>query len=216
MKLIDQLKSTPVRAVIWDLDGTLIDSAPLHWQAWQEVLSGYNIELSHAAFLSTFGLRNEELITMWLGTGLPAAQMKEIADEKEILFRRLMETSPLHLMPAAEELLAFFQQSGWKQAIATMTPRKNLEVVLRRLPIRVYFDALLTGEMVSKGKPAPDIFLAAAAQLGVPAGQSMVIEDSAMGLEAAKSAGMLAVGIGQHPDSYSFPNLRELLALFTP
>ncbi|OJX40368.1 MAG: hypothetical protein BGO78_10910 [Chloroflexi bacterium 44-23] len=193
-KLILKLKN--IRAVLWDLDGTLLDTVDLHWQAWQRILSEHHIPLTHETFLPTFGLRNDAFIPMFLGKQVSSAEIERIGDDKERIFRELLHLSPLELMPGVMQLLDIFQHQGWQQAIATMTPYENLAAILEKLPIHSYFDVLVTGEQVQKGKPAPDIFLLAAEQLGVEAQQCMVIEDTPMGIEAAQAGGMLAVGIG--------------------
>ncbi len=185
-----------IKAILWDLDGTLLDTVDLHWQAWQRILAEYDISLSRESFLPTFGLRNDFLIPMWLGQQITPIEVEQIGNHKEEIYRGLLQQAPLTLMTGAETLLDLFQAQGWQQAIATMTPRENLTTVLERLPIRTYFEVLVTGEQVPKGKPAPDIFLSAARQLGVPVQQCMVIEDSPMGIEAAMTGGMLAVGVG--------------------
>lgn len=136
------------------------------------------------------------LYLCFLGKQVSSAEIERIGDDKERIFRELLHLSPLELMPGVMQLLDIFQHQGWQQAIATMTPYENLAAILEKLPIHSYFDVLVTGEQVQKGKPAPDIFLLAAEQLGVEAQQCMVIEDTPMGIEAAQAVGMLAVGIG--------------------
>lgn len=219
MNFPDVVSLKKIKAVLWDLDGTLIDSAPLHWRAWQQVLAEHSLPLSYQDFMQTFGLRNDDLIPMWLGADIASHEMEEIAIHKEDLFRQELRSDLLTLMPAVDDLLLLFRQIGWKQAIATMTPRENLEVVLNRLPIQGYFDLLLTGEAVPRGKPAPDIFLAGAAQLGILPDQCMVIEDSAMGVEAALRGDMLAIGVGPSvgdiDGSFTFPDFESLFDAFS-
>ncbi len=189
-----QLKD--IKAVLWDLDGTLLDNVDLHWQAWQRILGEYGMPLSRESFLPTFGLRNDFLIPMWLGKKIPSTEVEQIGNQKEEIYRGLLQQAPLTLMPGAETLLDLFQRQGWQQAIASMTTNENLATILDRLPIHSYFEVLVTGEQVQNGKPAPDIFLSAARQLGLAAQQCMVIEDLPMGIAAAQAGGMLAVGIG--------------------
>ncbi len=185
------------RAILWDLDGTLIDTAPLHWQAWREVLPAETAaRLTWAAFLPTFGLRNDTLIPMWLESNPSPSEMQRISEEKEARYRELLVSAAIRLAPGADRWLARLAELGWRQAIATMTPRRNLEIILRSLDIGKYLDACLSAEDAAHGKPAPDIFLAAAQRIGVPPAHCVVIEDSPAGVEAAKRAGMRVIGVG--------------------
>jgi beta-phosphoglucomutase len=178
------------------LDGTLIDTAPIHWQAWNEVLSPIGHPLTWEAFLPTFGLRNDTLIPLWVGEHIQAEEVQRIAEEKEARYREVLKTRPVPLMPGAEACLKAFQQRGCRQALATMTPRQNLELILQKVEIAGFLDTLVTAEDVPRGKPAPDVFLAAADKLQVAPEDCLVIEDSLMGVEAARRAGMRVIGVG--------------------
>lgn len=202
------------RAVLWDLDGTLIDTAPIHWQAWQETLAGENYHLTREVFLSCFGMRNDAIIPMWLGAQVTPEDIDRIAAAKEICFRRLLEVLPLPLLPGVMEWLPRLHAQGWRQAIGTMAPRQNLDSMLRITGIGKYMQALATAEDVSRGKPDPDIFLTAAARLGVPPAACIVVEDAPAGIQAARRAGMHSIGVGASilPGSadLSVPSLRAL------
>jgi beta-phosphoglucomutase family hydrolase len=186
-----------ISAVLWDLDGTLIDTAPLHWQAWNETLEKENFHLDYNVFLSCFGMRNDAIIPMWLGPQVIAADITRIAEAKETRFRELLDILPLSLLPGVIDWLVRLQQQGWRQAIATMAPRLNLEKMIQKAGIEQYLDAFATAEDVARGKPEPDIFLTAAARLGVPPSNCVVIEDAPAGIEAARRAGMRSIGVGQ-------------------
>jgi beta-phosphoglucomutase len=183
-------------AVLWDLDGTLIDTAPVHWQAWREILVHENYSLSRENFLNCFGMRNDAIVPMWLGSQVTADDITRIADTKEIRFRELLEVLPLPLLPGVNDWLARLQQQGWRQAIATMAPRANLEKMIRQTGIDKYLDASAAAEDVARGKPEPDIFLTAAARLNVSPARCIVVEDAPAGVEAARRAGMRAIGVG--------------------
>lgn len=181
---------------LWDLDGTLIDTAPIHWQAWNEILLHENYTLSREEFSSCFGMRNDTIVPMWLGPQISAFDIARISDAKETRFRALLEELPIQLLPGVSEWLARLHRQGWRQAIATMAPRPNLDQMVRKAGIGKYLDAFATAEDVARGKPEPDIFLTAAARLGISPSRCVVVEDAPAGVEAARRAGMRSIGVG--------------------
>ncbi len=176
----------PPRAVIWDLDGTLVDSRAYHWRAWRETLAALGYSLTYEQFLATFGWRNEEILRQLLGPDLPEEAVARIAG--------------LTLLPGARVWLERLHRAGWRQALATSAPRQNVETILAVLGISAYFQATVCAEDVQRGKPDPEIFLRAAARLGVPPARCVVVEDAPAGVEAARRAGMRVVGVlTSHP-----------------
>jgi beta-phosphoglucomutase len=184
------------RAVLWDLDGTLVDSAEQHWESWREVLAAGGVSVTHEQFRAAFGRRNDEYLPDWLGPGATREDVRRIGEAKEARFRELVEATRLTPLPGGAEWVRRLAQDGWRQAVASSAPRLNVEVVVRALGLLDYFGALLAAEDVTHGKPAPDVFLAAAGRLGVPPARCVVVEDAAAGIEAARRAGMRSVGIG--------------------
>ncbi len=191
------MKSSPSpRAILWDLDGTLIDTGPIHWPAWRETMAGEGYELTREVFLSCFGMRNDTTIRIWLGPQVTQQDIDRIAGAKEIRFRELLEALPLQVLPGAKDWLSRLRAQGWSQAIATMAPRLNVEKMVKITGIDRYIDASAAAEDVARGKPDPDIFLTAAARLGVPPSRCIVVEDAPAGIEAARRAGMRSIGVG--------------------
>jgi len=189
------------RAVIWDLDGTLIDSVAYHWQAWQAVMETEKFVYTHADFVADFGKRNDEILRLRFDANMSDAEVARIALAKEEHYRHFLRTGGLELLPGCAEWLEQLQADGWLQALGTSAPRGNVEAVFDALPIAQYFGAVMSSEQVKQGKPAPDVFLAAAAQLGVPPERCIVVEDAPAGIEAAHRAGMKALGVlTTHPD----------------
>ncbi len=184
-----------IHAVIWDLDGTLIDSVAYHWEAWRAVMEAENFAYTHEQFVADFGKRNDEILRARFRADLPDAEVARIALAKEGRYRRLVRTQGLELLPGCAFWLAQLQTAGWKQALGTSAPRGNIEAVFDALEIAQYFDAVMSSEQVKQGKPAPDVFLAAAERLGVLPENCLVIEDAPAGIEAAQRAGMKAVGV---------------------
>lgn len=183
------------KAVLWDLDGTLIDTAPFHWMAWRDMLARINTALTWEEFWPTFGMRNDAIIPMWFGEDVTAEDIIRIGNEKEAHFRELLGKQPIQPLPGVVEWITTLRQRGWLQAIATMTPRANVDQILDRLDIRNKLDGMVTAEDVVRGKPEPDVFLAAARLLDVPPSTCVVVEDSEAGIEAARRAGMRSIGV---------------------
>jgi beta-phosphoglucomutase len=190
-----------LRALIWDLDGTLIDSVAYHWQAWRAVMEAENFVYTHDDFVADFGKRNDEILRRRVDAAMPDAEIARIALAKEEQYRHLVRTQGLELLPGCADWLQRLQADGYRQALATSAPRGNIDAVFAALPIAQYFNAVLSSEQVKQGKPAPDVFLAAAAQLGVAPERCIVVEDAPAGIEAAHRAGMKAVGVlTTHPE----------------
>ena len=186
-----------LRAVLWDLDGTLVDSAELHWISWRDTMAAEGHEITYQQFLDSFGQKNDRILPLWLGAGTPAERMVRIGNDKEAAYRRLALERGLTPLPGGAEWVRRLHGAGWKQAIASSAPRQNVDVMLRALGLAAEFDALVGAEDVTAGKPDPQVFLAAAARLGVPPGRCIVVEDAAVGIEAARRAGMKSIGVSQ-------------------
>lgn len=181
------------RAVLWDLDGTLVDSEEYHWLAWQEILGREGVPVTREQFLSTFGQRNATFLGEWLGSGATPARIARIGDAKEARYRELIVAGGVKPLPGAERWVARLRQSGWLQAIASSAPRRNVEVMLGALGFDSFFDAIVASEDVAHGKPDPEVFLLASARLAVPPESCVVVEDAEPGIEAARRAGMACI-----------------------
>jgi HAD superfamily hydrolase (TIGR01509 family) len=190
------VQARAARAVLWDLDGTLVDSAQQHWEAWRETLEARGLSITPAQFRATFGRRNDAILAGWLGADQPAALVREIGDAKEARYRELVAGGGLAPLPGAMAWVERLAQGGWRQAVASAAPRANVDVVVKTLGIEGRFGALVGAEDVRHGKPDPEVFLVAAARLGVPASRCVVVEDAAPGIEAARRAGMRCIGVG--------------------
>lgn len=183
------------KAVLWDLDGTLVDSEEFHWLSWRDTMRAEGIELSYEQFLASFGQRNDRILSSWLGPDVDPARMRRIGDEKETEYRRLAETRGLTPLPGARDWLSTLRAAGWKQSIASSAPRLNVETMLRVLHLDGYLDAIVSAEDVTIGKPDPQVFLKAAEKLRVPPSHCIVVEDAAAGVEGARRAGMRSIGV---------------------
>jgi len=185
------------RAVLWDLDGTLVDSAEFHWLSWRDTMAAEGVSLTYQQFLDTFGQKNDRILPGWLGPGADAHRIRRIGDAKEAEYRRLASVHGLRPLPGAASWVRRLHAQGWQQAIASSAPGENVGVMLRALALDGMFEAIVSAEDVTKGKPDPQVFLAAAERLGVPRDRCIVVEDAAVGVQAARSAGMRCIGVSR-------------------
>ena len=183
-------------AVIWDVDGTLVDSLECHWQSWREALAERGYVLTRERFESIIGQKMDGALRVLFGHDLPLHEIAHIEHLKESRCRELMRAGGLRLLPGVARWLAELDRAGWFQSVASSAPRLNLEVMLGSLRLERYFRAIVCAEDVREGKPAPEPFLLAAATMGVDASRCIVVKDAAPGLEAARRAGMRTIGVG--------------------
>ncbi len=194
------LEGDQLKAVIWDMDGVIADTAPFHFQAWQEVFRKRKIPYSREIFQQNFGKRNDVIVRSIVGEGYPESEMEAILVEKEGLFRA-KAAGKLKPIPGAIELIDELKEYGVKVALGTSSPIENGQFVTRQLGIEDNFDAIVWGREVTEGKPSPQIFLLAAERLQVDPKHCVVIEDAVAGVAAAKRAGMKCLAVtNSHPE----------------
>lgn len=185
------------RAVLWDLDGTLVDSEEYHWRAWRDTMAAEGVRLTREQFLASFGQRNDSILREWLGQQATPEAIQRIGDAKEACYRRLVRELGLAPAPGAAEWVRRLHMENWAQAVASSAPRLNVETVLEVTGLAPYFGATVAAEDVRRGKPDPEVFLTAAERLGVPPERCVVVEDAPAGIEAARRAGMRTVGLSR-------------------
>jgi beta-phosphoglucomutase len=185
-------------AVLWDLDGTLVDSEEYHWRAWKETLDREGISITRQDFLSSFGQRNDAILGQWLGHDASTGTIQRIGDAKEARYRELVRLEGLSPLPGAAEWVERLHGQGWLQAIASSAPRLNVETILDALGLGGRFQAIVSAEDVAEGKPNPQVFLVAASRLGAEPRGCIVVEDARAGVEAARRAEMRSIGVGRN------------------
>jgi beta-phosphoglucomutase len=194
--------STTDDAVIWDVDGTLVDTAEFHYQAWVELARQIGRPFTRADFTSTFGWRNPEIIRRVFGTQYNEHEVADLGDRKEELYRAAARQG-VSLLPGVRALLEALHAAGFKQAIGSSAPRGNLDLILELTQTERFFDAVVSMEDTQRGKPDPQVFQVAAARLGVVPAHCVVVEDAAAGVQAAKAGGMKCIAVsfvGHHSD----------------
>jgi beta-phosphoglucomutase len=197
------MTQTTTRAVIWDLDGVIIDSAEEHQRAWHRLALETGVPFTDTDFWATFGKRNDDIIPQFWGH-IPTERMVELANRKEVYFREYIRNAAAPL-PGAMELMRGLHEAGYRQALASSTPVENIRLISEVLHLEHYLSVLVSGESVARGKPAPDIFLKAASKLDTPPSHSLVIEDAVAGIQAARAAGMHCIAVAGERD---LPGLR--------
>jgi beta-phosphoglucomutase family hydrolase len=183
------------RAVLWDMDGTLLDSAEYHWRSWKEVLATEGFELTRELFAESFGRRNDATLRAYFGEEFPLSEVERIGAIKEARYRDMVRRQGIEFLPGVEHWLARLKADGWRQALASSASLLNVETILEGLKIARLFDATVSAEDVQTGKPNPEVFVLAAARVSAPPARCVVIEDAPAGIEAARLAGMRTIGV---------------------
>jgi beta-phosphoglucomutase len=189
-------------AVVWDVDGTLVDTGEMHFEAWQVLCRDLGLTFTRADFAATFGRRNPEIIPYLFGDRFSDAQMKDLADRKEELYRTAARRG-VDLLPGVRPLVEALRTAGFRQAIGSSAPRANVDLILEVTESRTLFDAMSCSEDTSRGKPDPEVFLVAAAKLGVEPSRCVVVEDAVAGVQAARNGGMKCIAVtfvGHHSE----------------
>ncbi len=145
-----------------------MDSGDYHWRSWRDTMREEGVELTYQQFLDSFGQKNDRILTTWMGETATGDVIRRIGDAKEALYRQLAVAEGLAPLPGAAAWVERLHAAGWKQSIASSAPKENVRVMLDVLDLDRYFDAIVSAEDVTAGKPDPQVFLAAAAKLDVP------------------------------------------------
>jgi kojibiose phosphorylase len=186
----------PFDAIIFDLDGVITDTAEYHFRGWQRLAQEEGLAFSRADNEQLRGVpRRESLARILAGRPIDEPMAEAWMARKNDYYQAMIaDMSPADLLPGVPDLLREIRAAGLKMAIASAS--RNAPEVIERLGIAGYFDALAHGGSVTRQKPAPDLFLFVAEQLGLPPERCLIVEDAQAGIEAAHAAGMAAVGIG--------------------
>ncbi len=182
------------RALVFDLDGVIVDSNPVHVEAWARYLQSHGRSLPRGAGRLIFGRRNDEIVRDFFGTDLPEQEIAAHGAAKEAVYRELMRSRLRErLTPGVEDFLR--RHSGVPMALASNAERANVDFVLEGAGLRHFFAVVLDGGQVVRPKPFPDIYLEAARLLSVRPQDCIIFEDSEAGVQAARAAGARVVGL---------------------
>jgi beta-phosphoglucomutase len=205
-----------IDAVIFDLDGVIVDTAHYHYIAWKRLAKELGIDLTLADNERLKGVSRIDSLNIILSLGNVSLSEEEkiaITDRKNNWFiEYINQMTPDEILPGAKELIVAFRDHGFKVALGSSS--KNAKTVLRLLKIEHLFDAVVDGTMITHSKPNPEIFLLGASLLQVDPVRTVVFEDAEAGVEAALAAGMKCVGVGSMAQlskaTMVVPNLRDI------
>jgi beta-phosphoglucomutase len=198
-------------AVIFDMDGVIVDTNPYHLTSYQQFLKKYHIEHTEQELIEhMFGKSNSYILQYFFKQELSRADILRYGDEKEALFREIYA----HLAEPIAGLLPFIadlKRNGVKTAICTSAPTPNLDLVLQKIPLREQMDSLMSEPDVTQHKPHPEVYLKTSERLGVPPEKCVVFEDSVSGIQAGLAAGMTVVGVTTSHQPHELPPCKAYL-----
>jgi HAD superfamily hydrolase (TIGR01509 family) len=190
------LKNTSLQAVLWDLDGTLVNTADLHYQATYATLTKNGITFDRPTFNTGFGMADHAIMGK-AAPGMEEAAFQAMVAEKNALYRTLVDEAELEALPGVVHWLTTFRGWGLRQMIVSTTFAENIQTIAHKLRIEGFFAGVVsTIQLGLPSKPHPDGFLKAAELLHLSAQDCLVIEDAPAGVEAARRAGMKCLAVG--------------------
>lgn len=181
-------------AVIFDMDGVLVDSSAAHYEAWRRLGEREGRPFTPEMFQQTFGMHNGQILPLWLGPDADSAEMERLAAWKEATYREIA-ADLMQPIAGVLQLIERLHQQDVPMAVGSSGPLANIRMILRTLGVENRFQVLSTGEDVTHGKPDPEVFLVAARRLGMPPQRCVVLEDAPQGIEAARRAGMAVLAV---------------------
>ena len=188
-----------IRAMIFDMDGLMVDSEPLAIEAWETIVRRFGHQIDDVMFEQMLGVRQIECAALLLERFHLPIPAEALARERNETFLALLP-GRLRAMPGLSVLIAELRARGLKRALATSGERRYVATVMSELNLDGTFDAVVVAEDVTRGKPAPDVYLLAAERLGLLPAQCLVLEDAPNGVAAAKAAGTICVAV---PNEYT-------------
>lgn len=180
-------------AVVWNMDGVIVDTVPLQYRALQMVFQKHGLTSIRGIKDKPSGLL--DIIKKYLGSDAADVELFTILQEQEALFRSIISDKTLRPRPGAMALLKDLVQHGFRQALISAAPLGNVSLIVTRLGLESYFSEVICAEQVAQAKPHPQVFILAAARLKVAIHETLVIEDMPAGVEAAKKIGMHCIGV---------------------
>jgi beta-phosphoglucomutase family hydrolase len=202
-------------AVIFDMDGVLVDNFRYHLMAWEKFCARHNKSITADDFReNVFGGSNTDHLNYIFKKDLPAAKIAVYAAEKELIYRYLYRDN-VQPLPGLKDLLHDLKASGVPMAIATSAERANVDFILAETGIQEFFTAIADASMVSRGKPDPEVFLKAASMLDAAPADCLVFEDTLKGIDAALHAKMKVIGVATTHHKAELTEAHKVISDFT-
>ena len=214
-----------LRAVLFDMDGLIVDTEPIHFAAFREYMRRHGVELPESVMSELIGYTEQDNLRDLKAKYGIAVPLEEMIAERREVYLELVRTLPIEVFPGFWEFSAAARERGMKQAVVSSAAAVQVEVVLDRLfnelagrrphgaSAQAHFDAIVTGDDIARNKPAPDIYLEGARRLAVPPALCLALEDSPPGAQAAAAAGMLVVAVpNRYTQGLAFPGAQGIAA----
>lgn len=185
----------PFAAVLFDMDGTVIDNVPLHQAVWREFTRRYQLVIPEHELEYAIGRKAAEVVKHFWPAATPDEASQLLRERQELYRARLASTDLVHPVAGIEGFLGRLGGMGVPRVLATDAPLENVAAVFRKFGFAQFFEKVITSDQVRHGKPHPEIFLTAAGAVGAIPGRCLVIEDSAAGIAAAKAANCTCLAV---------------------
>ncbi len=190
-----------IKGIIFDMDGVVVDNHQYHFKAWMAFAEKYKFELNGQIYRDNFnGKTNADLFKMIFGD-IPVSQVKSYADEKEGLYKKLY-AEHIRAHTGLIDFLDYLKKQKIKIALGTSAPTENVDFTLDNLRLRSYFEVIVDGPQVERGKPDPQVYQLCAMRMGLDPKFCVVFEDSLAGLESGERAGCKIVGVATSHEAY--------------
>jgi len=215
-----------LQAVIFDMDGVIIDSEELWFKVGKSLLSKYGIDYTEEVRKKIMGMGSKETMELIKRTYSIKDSVSSLLEQRDRIVLKVFGNSIIPLIPNAIDFIQMVSRNGHKVGMASSSPQELINLVVNRLELASYFSAIVSGDRVSRGKPYPDICLLTARELQVDNKRCLVFEDSPNGVKAAKNAGMKCIGITTNAsneelkeadlliDSFADLTIEKMMALF--
>lgn len=192
-----------IKALLFDLDGTLIDSEFFHYECWNEILNESGISLTYDDWLKNYAgvplpTNAKNLIERYHIT----ADLAQIIERREKLTLERLKTKDVNLMPYVEGFLKEFSEKGYTMALVTSSPRQDVDAIFKRNGIGSYFKMIITRSDVTKSKPDPESYLVCCEKLSLAAEECLVFEDTINGVRSAKAAGLTCFAVQSNSEDH--------------
>lgn len=199
-----------MKGAIFDMDGVVVDNHKYHFKAWMAFAKKYQFELNERIYRDQYnGKTNADLFRMIFGN-ISEEEMKKYADEKEGMYKDLYFPD-MKAHKGLIDFLEFLQKKCIRIALGTSAPTGNVDFVLDNLRLRKYFEVIVDGPQVVKGKPDPEVYLLCALKLGLDPKECVVFEDALLGLEAGERAGCKIVAVATSHEAYELKVKTDLI-----